>query len=166
MSLVGPRPQREAEVALYDDAAHRRLLMKPGISGLWQVSGRSDLDWDDAIRLDLYYVENWSITGDIVILWRTIRAVDFAGKGRQLMAGVIVHEWIEKAGGAEKVLDAMINCFPNADLRVLWNDAHDRYDGRTIAESWISRTPLRKRKALALPSDADDLEKSPGRKVL
>ncbi len=127
-------------------------LMKPGISGLWQVSGRSDLEWDDAIRLDLYYVENWSIVSDIAILWRTIRAVDFAGKGRQLMAGVIVHEWIEKAGGAEKVLDAMINCFPNADLRVLWNDAHDRYDGRTIAESWISRTPLRKRKALALPS--------------
>ena len=75
MSLVGPRPQREAEVALYDDAAHRRLMMKPGISGLWQVSGRSNLEWDDAIRLDLYYVENWSITGDIVILWRTLRAV-------------------------------------------------------------------------------------------
>lgn len=75
MSLVGPRPQREAEVALYDDAAHRRLLMKPGMSGLWQVSGRSDLSWSDSIRLDLYYVENWSITGDLVILWRTIKAV-------------------------------------------------------------------------------------------
>ncbi|MGB3374675.1 MAG: sugar transferase [Microbacterium sp.] len=58
MSLVGPRPQRDAEVALYDDDAHRRLFMKPGITGLWQVSGRSDLSWDDAIRLDLYYVEN------------------------------------------------------------------------------------------------------------
>lgn len=75
MSLVGPRPQRSAEVALYDDAAHRRLFMKPGMSGLWQVSGRSKLSWEDAIRLDLYYVENWSITGDLVILWRTIWAV-------------------------------------------------------------------------------------------
>lgn len=75
MSLVGPRPQREAEVALYDDAAHRRLMMKPGVSGLWQVSGRSNLEWDDALRLDLYYVENWSMTADIAILWRTLRAV-------------------------------------------------------------------------------------------
>jgi exopolysaccharide biosynthesis polyprenyl glycosylphosphotransferase len=75
MSLVGPRPQVPAEVALYDDFAHRRLLMKPGITGIWQVSGRSNLSWDDSIRLDLYYVENWSFTGDIVILYRTIRAV-------------------------------------------------------------------------------------------
>ncbi|WP_241976997.1 sugar transferase [Cryobacterium sp. Sr8] len=75
MSLVGPRPQRAAEVALYDDAAHRRLIMKPGMSGLWQVSGRSNLSWDDSIRLDLYYVENWSLTADILILWRTVRAV-------------------------------------------------------------------------------------------
>jgi exopolysaccharide biosynthesis polyprenyl glycosylphosphotransferase len=75
MSLVGPRPQRAAEVALYDDAAHRRLIMKPGMSGLWQVSGRSNLSWEDAIRLDLYYVENWSMTADILILFRTIRAV-------------------------------------------------------------------------------------------
>jgi len=75
MSLVGPRPQRAAEVALYDDAAHRRLIMKPGMSGLWQVSGRSNLNWEDSIRLDLYYVENWSMTADIMILWRTFRAV-------------------------------------------------------------------------------------------
>jgi exopolysaccharide biosynthesis polyprenyl glycosylphosphotransferase len=75
MSLVGPRPQRAAEVALYDDAAHRRLFMKPGMSGLWQISGRSKLSWEDAIRLDLYYVENWSMTGDFIILWRTARAV-------------------------------------------------------------------------------------------
>lgn len=79
MSLIGPRPQVAAEVALYDDAAQRRLFMKPGISGLWQVSGRSDLSWEDAIRLDLYYVENWSMTGDLVILWRTVRAVVFPG---------------------------------------------------------------------------------------
>ncbi len=75
MSLVGPRPQREGEVALYDAAAHRRLLLKPGMSGLWQVSGRSALSWEDAIRLDLYYVENWSITADLAILWKTVRAV-------------------------------------------------------------------------------------------
>ncbi|GAA3896146.1 sugar transferase [Leifsonia kafniensis] len=75
MSLVGPRPQRAAEVALYDDVAHRRLIMKPGMSGLWQVSGRSNLSWDDSIRLDLYYVENWSLTTDITILFRTVRAV-------------------------------------------------------------------------------------------
>lgn len=75
MSLVGPRPQREAEVALYDKYHHRRLLVKPGITGLWQVSGRSSLEWDDAIRLDLYYVENWSLVGDLVILAKTVRAV-------------------------------------------------------------------------------------------
>ncbi|GAA3930742.1 sugar transferase [Microbacterium soli] len=75
MSLVGPRPQRAAEVALYDDDAHRRLFMKPGITGLWQVSGRSDLSWDDAIRLDLYYVENWSITTDIVVTAKTAGAI-------------------------------------------------------------------------------------------
>lgn len=75
MSLVGPRPQREAEVALYDDDAYRRLHMKPGITGLWQVSGRSDLSWEDAIRLDLYYVENWSVTTDIEVVARTFGAI-------------------------------------------------------------------------------------------
>ena len=75
MSLVGPRPQRAAEVALYDDIALRRLAVKPGMSGLWQVSGRSTLSWEETIRLDLYYVENWSLTQDVVILFRTIRAV-------------------------------------------------------------------------------------------
>lgn len=75
MSLVGPRPQREGEVALYDDAAHRRLYVSPGMSGLWQVSGRSNLTWEESIRLDLYYVENWSLMGDIVILLKTFRAV-------------------------------------------------------------------------------------------
>lgn len=80
MSLVGPRPQRQAEVELYDDAAHRRLLVKPGMSGLWQVSGRSTLSWEDSLRLDLYYVENWSFTQDIVILLRTFRAVVAPGE--------------------------------------------------------------------------------------
>ncbi|MFT3944223.1 MAG: sugar transferase [Ancrocorticia sp.] len=75
MSLVGPRPQVAGEVALYDDTAFRRLMVKPGLTGLWQVSGRSDLSWEDAIRLDLYYVENWSLTGDLMILLKTFRAV-------------------------------------------------------------------------------------------
>lgn len=75
MSLVGPRPQRASEVALYDDVEHRRLLVKPGMSGLWQVSGRSALSWEETIRLDLYYVENWSLMQDIIILFRTVRAV-------------------------------------------------------------------------------------------
>ena len=75
MSLVGPRPQVAAEVALYDDVAHRRLIMKPGMSGLWQVSGRSSLSWEEALRFDLYYVENWSLTQDILILVRTAKAV-------------------------------------------------------------------------------------------
>jgi exopolysaccharide biosynthesis polyprenyl glycosylphosphotransferase len=75
MSLVGPRPQRDGEVRLYDSRAGRRLVVKPGMSGLWQVSGRSNLSWEDSIRLDLYYVENWSITNDLVILLRTARAV-------------------------------------------------------------------------------------------
>jgi len=75
MSLVGPRPPLRSEVEQYSDWAHRRLLVKPGITGLWQVSGRSDLSWEDSIRLDLYYVENWSLMGDLVLLWRTIRVV-------------------------------------------------------------------------------------------
>lgn len=75
MSLVGPRPQREGEVALYDDDAHRRLYVSPGMSGLWQVSGRSNLSWEESIRLDLYYVENWSLMGDVVILFKTFKAV-------------------------------------------------------------------------------------------
>ncbi|MFY9713271.1 MAG: sugar transferase, partial [Microbacterium sp.] len=75
MSLVGPRPPLQREVEQYDHWANRRLLVKPGITGLWQVSGRSDLSWDDSVRLDLYYVENWSLVGDILILARTVRAV-------------------------------------------------------------------------------------------
>lgn len=75
MSLVGPRPQRAEEVALYDNAAGRRLLVKPGITGLWQVSGRSDLSWEDTVRLDLYYAENWSLLDDFVILLWTVKTV-------------------------------------------------------------------------------------------
>lgn len=80
MSLVGPRPQVPAEVALYDNAAARRLFVKPGVTGLWQVSGRSNLTWEEAVRFDLFYVENWSLTGDIQILFRTIKVV-FAREG-------------------------------------------------------------------------------------
>lgn len=75
MSMVGPRPPLDREVNGYERHTHRRLLIKPGITGLWQINGRSDLPWDEAVRLDLYYVENWSIAGDLLILWRTFRAV-------------------------------------------------------------------------------------------
>ena len=75
MSLVGPRPPLESEVAAYEADVHRRLLVKPGLTGLWQVSGRSDLSWEDSVRLDLYYVENWSFTSDLRIVWRTVRAL-------------------------------------------------------------------------------------------
>ena len=75
MSLVGPRPPIESELEKYEEHVHRRFLVKPGITGLWQVSGRSNLSWEDSVRLDLYYVENWSFVGDLVILWRTARAV-------------------------------------------------------------------------------------------
>lgn len=75
MSLVGPRPPLPSEVELYQSHVHRRLMVRPGLTGLWQVSGRSLLSWDDTVRLDLYYVENWSIAGDIAILLKTFRAV-------------------------------------------------------------------------------------------
>jgi exopolysaccharide biosynthesis polyprenyl glycosylphosphotransferase len=80
MSLVGPRPPLPREVIRYEDMVHRRLLVKPGLTGLWQVSGRSDLSWEDSVRLDLQYVENWSLALDISILWRTLAAV-LASKG-------------------------------------------------------------------------------------
>lgn len=75
MSLVGPRPPLPAEVEQYADHVHRRFLAKPGITGLWQVSGRSTLSWEESVRLDLSYVENWSMLGDLVIVLRTARAV-------------------------------------------------------------------------------------------
>jgi len=75
MSLVGPRPPLPTEVAGYDRKAQRRLLVKPGMTGLWQVSGRSDLCWEDTKRLDCRYVENWTPLLDVVILWKTLGAV-------------------------------------------------------------------------------------------
>lgn len=74
MSLVGPRPLA-AEDSTYTGSARRRLLVRPGLTGLWQISGRSELSWDDAVRLDLYYVENWSVGLDLSILARTVFAV-------------------------------------------------------------------------------------------
>jgi len=75
MSLVGPRPALPAEAVRYGEHMRRRLVVKPGITGLWQVSGRSDLPWDEAVRLDLRYVENWSFALDLQILWKTWSAV-------------------------------------------------------------------------------------------
>jgi len=80
MSLVGPRPPLPSEVETYHDAVTRRLLVRPGLTGLWQVSGRADLSWEESIHLDLRYVDNWSFAMDAQILWRTVRAV-FGGKG-------------------------------------------------------------------------------------
>jgi exopolysaccharide biosynthesis polyprenyl glycosylphosphotransferase len=75
MSLVGPRPPLPEECAAYGPDIRRRLLVKPGLTGLWQISGRSDLPWEEAVRLDLRYVEDWSLALDTVILWKTMRAV-------------------------------------------------------------------------------------------
>jgi len=75
MSLVGPRPPLPREVARYDTSVSRRLLVRPGLTGLWQISGRSDLSWEESVRLDLRYVENWSLALDLLILWKTGRAV-------------------------------------------------------------------------------------------
>jgi exopolysaccharide biosynthesis polyprenyl glycosylphosphotransferase len=73
MSLVGPRPPLESEVTSYTGSVHRRLYIKPGLTGMWQVNGRSELSWEESVRLDLYYVENWSIAMDLMIIIRTAR---------------------------------------------------------------------------------------------
>jgi exopolysaccharide biosynthesis polyprenyl glycosylphosphotransferase len=75
MSMVGPRPPLPDEVARYDEVEVRRLAVKPGITGLWQISGRSDLSWDETLAIDLRYVDNWSLSGDIDVMARTLRAV-------------------------------------------------------------------------------------------
>ncbi|MFI0351457.1 sugar transferase [Actinomadura sp. 9N407] len=80
MSLVGPRPPLPEEVAQYGGDVYRRLAVKPGMTGLWQVSGRSDLSWDESVRLDLRYVENWTLALDLQIMWKTWSAV-FRGSG-------------------------------------------------------------------------------------
>lgn len=80
MSLVGPRPHPLDDVDRYELQAYRRLALKPGMTGLWQVEGRSDIPWEDALQLDLYYVESWTLSGDVVLLARTVRAV-LQGRG-------------------------------------------------------------------------------------
>ena len=75
MSLIGPRPPLASEVEKYESDAIRRLRVQPGLTGLWQVSGRSDLTWEESLRLDLWYVDNWSFLLDLQILVRTARAV-------------------------------------------------------------------------------------------
>lgn len=75
MSVVGPRPPLRREVENYAGDVKRRLLVKPGVSGLWQVSGRSDLSWEESVRLDLSYVDNWSMAGDLMIVAKTVKAV-------------------------------------------------------------------------------------------
>ncbi len=75
MSLVGPRPHPLDDVSRYELEAYRRLALKPGLTGLWQVEGRSNLTWSEALQLDLYYIETWSLSGDLVLLARTARAV-------------------------------------------------------------------------------------------
>ena len=80
MSIVGPRPPLPSEVERYTHSVRRRLMVKPGLTGLWQVSGRADLSWEESVRLDLYYVENWSLALDATILWKTIAAV-ISGRG-------------------------------------------------------------------------------------
>jgi exopolysaccharide biosynthesis polyprenyl glycosylphosphotransferase len=75
MSLVGPRPPLPNEVEEYEDRVRRRLYIKPGLTGMWQVNGRSALSWEDSVRLDLYYVENWSVVGDLMIMWRTVKVL-------------------------------------------------------------------------------------------
>ena len=80
MSLVGPRPPLPTEVDRYQTDAVRRLDVRPGLTGLWQISGRSNLSWEDTVRLDTYYVDNWSMVQDVVILLKTVSAV-FAARG-------------------------------------------------------------------------------------
>tara|TARA_R110002020_G_scaffold214865_4_gene422043 strand:+ start:885 stop:2276 length:1392 start_codon:yes stop_codon:yes gene_type:complete len=75
MSIVGPRPPLPTEVTAYDGTVFRRLYIKPGITGLWQISGRSDLSWEESVRLDLRYVENWSVMSDLMIMWRTVKVM-------------------------------------------------------------------------------------------
>jgi exopolysaccharide biosynthesis polyprenyl glycosylphosphotransferase len=75
MSLVGPRPALPDEAARYAEHVRRRLVVRPGLTGLWQVNGRSDLSWEESVRLDLRYVENWSFALDLQIVWKTIMVI-------------------------------------------------------------------------------------------
>jgi len=85
MSLVGPRPALPEEAARYRAHVRRRLAVQPGLTGLWQVNGRAELSWEESVRLDLRYVENWSFLLDLQILWKTWSAVS-RGSGAYLLA--------------------------------------------------------------------------------
>ena len=80
MSMVGPRPALPDEAALWDEQVHERLRVLPGITGMWQVSGRSTTSFEDYKRLDLYYVDNWSLTHDVRICAKTVGVV-LSGRG-------------------------------------------------------------------------------------
>ncbi len=80
MSLVGPRPIVEEELARYGEFVQDYLMVKPGITGMWQVNGRSDTTYEERVQMDVWYVRNWSVWLDVMLLWRTIKAV-FTGKG-------------------------------------------------------------------------------------
>jgi lipopolysaccharide/colanic/teichoic acid biosynthesis glycosyltransferase len=75
MSIVGPRPHLQSEVASFGSDFQRRLLVKPGLTGLWQVSGRSDLSFEESVSVDLRYVENWSLAMDAFIIWKTLQVM-------------------------------------------------------------------------------------------
>jgi len=91
MSLVGPRPALPDEAAKYADHVRRRLIVKPGLTGLWQVNGRANLSWDESVRLDLRYVENWSFTLDLQIMWKTVSAV-VRRSGAYLRSAIAGHQ--------------------------------------------------------------------------
>lgn len=117
MSLVGPRPLLHEEMARYERPASRRLLITPGITGLWQISGRSDLARDESVRLDLYYVENWSLTGDLIILWRTFKAVvePVGAYQRRIVPGVRIC-WIGRVFFAETACSQSVTHLTNCLL--------------------------------------------------
>ncbi len=108
MSLVGPRPQQAWEVETYTSWEDRRLRVRPGMTGLWQVSGRSQLSFDEAIRLDLYYVDNWSMTADLVIMAKTVRAV------RRLRRGLLTRGVSRRPLGALRVMARLRRVNPSS----------------------------------------------------
>ena len=113
-------------------------MVKPGITGLWQVSGRSSLSWEESVRLDLSYVENWSLVGDFVILCKTAEGGARAGRVRR-HDRTDRHRVDRTTGGAERVLDRLTGLFPDADVLCLWNDAPERYPGRDVQRDLARR---------------------------
>jgi exopolysaccharide biosynthesis polyprenyl glycosylphosphotransferase len=118
MSLVGPRPALPGEAAQYADHVRRRLVVKPGLTGLWQVNGRSNLSWDESVRLDLRYVENWSFTLDLQIMWKTTSAV-FRRSGAYLMASSREHRVLVTGHGGTSSALAPDTPSASATLQVM-----------------------------------------------